>query len=306
MSMKKFVVKNNLGIILENKSFKDLTTIKVGGKIKTLFYPNTIDSLKRVVCYLLCKKKQFFIIGNGSNIVASDRIFYPVVINGKHIENQVNFYDDYFTCSAFMDMRFLNAKLIEKNISTLLDLSGIPATIGGAIVMNAGALKSRISDNLIWVNVLEDGVSKKYYKDELTFGYRSSSFKKNTVILEASFKIIYSAESVILYQEILRKRREKHPLNYPNCGSVFKNLSNIKAYEVIRKIEMNSYVIGDAMFSEKHSNFIVNLGHAKAMDIYQLISLAKKKAFEMYDINLEEEVLLLNFKEKSFFKIINF
>ena len=306
MSMKKFVVKNNLGIILENKSFKDLTTIKVGGKIKTLFYPNTIDSLKRGVCYLLCKKKQFFIIGNGSNIVASDRIFYPVVINGKHIENQVNFYDDYFTCSAFMDMRFLNAKLIEKNISTLLDLSGIPATIGGAIVMNAGALKSRISDNLIWVNVLEDGVSKKYYKDELTFGYRSSSFKKNTVILEAAFKIIYSAESVILYQEILRKRREKHPLNYPNCGSVFKNLFNIKAYEVIRKIEMNSYVIGDAMFSEKHSNFIVNLGTAKAIDIYQLISLAKKKAFEMYDITLEEEVLLLNFKEKSFFKIINF
>ena len=302
MNIKKFVNKNGLGIIVENKSFKDLTTIKVGGKIKYLFYPNSIENLKRFIFFLIANKKKYFMIGNGSNIVASDRLFHPVVINGKHIESNLVFFEDFFVCNSFMDMRFLNAKLVEKDISTLINLSGIPATIGGAIMMNAGALNSNVSDSLIWLTVIEDGVVKKYFKEELVFGYRVCSLKSDSIILEAAFKIKYSSETKILYQEILRKRREKHPLNYPNCGSVFKNPPNIKAYEVIKKIGMSEYVIGDAMFSEKHSNFIVNLGNAKAKDIYDLIILAKKKAVDLLDTELEEEVLLLNFKEKSFLK----
>ena len=299
INLKKFIVKNNLGIIVCNKRFKDLTTMKVGGKIKTLFYPSTVDNLQRVLALLNFKKIKYFVLGNGSNIIASDKTFYPLVISGKLLSFETIFYDEYFECSAFMDLRFLNAKLVEKKITTFVNLSGIPATVGGALKMNAGAFGSSISDLLLWVNVIEDGISKKYYKSELEFGYRKSSFKENTVIIGAAFSIKIDEGAILLYQDIIKRRREKQPLNYPNSGSIFRNLSSVRAYEVIRKIDLCEYKIGGAMFSSKHSNFIVNFDNASSDDVYELINLAKKRAYLMLNVNLEEEVLIHNFKNKT-------
>ena len=257
--MKKFIVKNRLGLVLTDKRFSELTTMKVGGRIRNLYYPTTIENLTKVVEFLHCKKKKYFILGNGSNIVASDRLFRPLVISGKHLIKSIEYIDDTFVVSAFMDLRIVIAKLVEKQIATLINLSGIPATVGGAIVMNAGAFKSNICDNLLWVKYLEDGKLLTRDINELSFGYRESQFKKDNIILiEACFKILKDNESVLNYKTILEKRREKQPLNYPNAGSIFRNKSDIKAYEVIQKIELVDYTIGGAKFSNKHANFIVN------------------------------------------------
>ena len=296
MGIKKYIIKNELGLVLNDKKFSELTTIKVGGKIKNLYYPTSLDNLSNVVKYLHKKNKKYFILGNGSNIVASDKIFKDLVISGKHLLKSIEYYEDYFVVSAFMDLRIVIARLIEQQISTLTNLAGIPATIGGAIVMNAGANKSNISDNLLWVKYLENGLIMQKDIKDISFSYRNSEFKKNNIIvLEAAFKIIKDNETIFNYRRIIESRREKHPVNFPNCGSVFKNLHNIRAYEVIRNIDLVNQQMGGAKFSSLHSNFIINVSNAKAIDIYNLIKLAKKKAKENENVILEEEVILLNF-----------
>lgn len=296
MRINKFISKNQLGLVINDKRFSDLTTIKVGGKIKLLYYPSSVENLIKVIQYLQKRGKKYFMLGNGSNIVASDNTYKNVVINGKHLVKQISFFDDYFVVSAFMDLRIVIAKLIERGISTLVNLAGIPATVGGAIVMNASAFKMNISDNLLWVKYLKDG--KEVTKDinDLYFSYRSSELKEeNIIVLEAGFKIITDKEVMFIYKNILEKRRNRHPLNYPNCGSIFKNLEKKRAYEVIKDINMADYSIGGAKFSEKHANFIVNYNKAKASDIYKLIILAKKRALILENVTLKEEVILLNF-----------
>jgi UDP-N-acetylmuramate dehydrogenase len=296
MRINKFISKNQLGLVISDKRFSDLTTIKVGGKIKSLYYPSSVENLIKVIQYLKKRGKKYFMLGNGSNIVASDKTYKNIVINGKHLVKQIAFFDDCFVVSAFMDLRIVIAKLIERGISTLVNLAGIPATVGGAIVMNAGAFKMNISDNLLWVRYLKDG--KEVTKDinDLYFSYRSSELKEeNIIVLEAGFKIITDKEVMFIYKNILEKRRNRHPLNYPNCGSIFKNLEKKRAYEVVRDINMADYSIGGAKFSEKHANFIVNYNKAKASDIYKLIILAKKRALILEDVTLKEEVILLNF-----------
>jgi UDP-N-acetylmuramate dehydrogenase len=305
MGIKKFVLDNDLGIVLNNKRFKDVTTMKVGGRIKELFYPNNIENLLDVVSYLNKKKRKYLIIGNGSNIIASDNIYKDVVISGKHLVNDIIFKEDFFIVSAFDDLRKIIANLIGKDIATFINLSGIPATIGGALYMNAGAFKSNISDYLIWVECIYENKIIRLFKEDLEFGYRTSIFKNNKyIIVNAAFRIIYENNLILKYNEINNKRKEIHPLNYPNSGSIFKNTDNIKAYKIIKQIGLVDYMIGDATFSNKHANFIINKGNAKAKDIYKLIILAKKRAFVFEKIILEEEVILLNFFSYLFFKII--
>ena len=301
MNVKKYIVKNRLGLVLNDKKFSELTTMKVGGKIRNLFYPTTTENLIKAIEFLHSKKKKYFILGNGSNIVASDKVFKPLVISGKHLIKSIEYAGNYFIVSAFMDLRVVIAKLVEKQISTLVNLAGIPATVGGAIVMNTGAFKSNISDHLLWVKYIENGKCFVKNIDELSFGYRESQFKKDDVIiLEAAFEIVKDPESILIYKEILEKRRESHPLNFPNSGSIFRNKSDVKAYEVIKKIDLVGKSIGGAKFSEKHANFIVNFNNAKATDIYNLIVLAKHKALNLENINLIEEVILLNFYPTNF------
>lgn len=296
MKLEKFISENKYGLLIKDKRFSELTTMKVGGKIKMLYYPSTIDYLKEVLVFLNKKKRDFFILGNGSNLVASDKKYKTLVISGKHLVKSVEYFEDYFIASAFMDLRVLIAKLLEKQISSLTNLAGIPATVGGAVVMNSSAFNLAISDNLLWVKYIEDGAINTKKKDEIYFSYRDSEFKNtNIVILEVAFKTIYDQETVFNYKSILEKRRNKHPLNYPNSGSIFRNSDNYVAYEVIRKINMVDVAIGGAKFSEKHSNFIVNFNKAKANDIYKLIKIAKQKALKLENIDLKEEVILLNF-----------
>ena len=259
MSINRLIVKRSLGIIIKNKRFKDFTTMKVGGKIKTLYYPNSLSNLLTVLDYLNKRGKKYFILGNGSNLIASDRTYNNLVISGKHLVKSIEYFDGYFVASAFMDLRIIIAKLIENQISTLTNLAGIPATLGGAIVMNASAFKYSVSDDLLWVKYIENGKIVKKEKSELSFYYRNSEFKKsNVVILEAAFEIKKDSESLFIYRNILEKRRARHPLNYPNSGSIFRNGENYLAYEVIKKINLIDYEIGGAKFSSKHANFIIN------------------------------------------------
>ena len=166
--------------------------------------------------------------------------------------------------------------------------------------MNAGANGYSISDDLLWVKFIYEGKIIKANKDELTFDYRESFFKgKNAIILEAAFKVLTDPNTIDIYREVLHKRRKNQPLNYPNSGSIFRNFEDIKAYKIIRDLDLVDCMMGGAKFSEKHANFIVNVNKARSKDILNLIEYAKEKAKKVLNIELKEEVILLNFKKKT-------
>ena len=296
MSLKSFISKKGLGLYFCDKSFKEITSMKVGGKIKLLYYPSTVNNLCEVIRYMKKRKSKYLIIGNGTNIIASDRVYKHPVISGKHLIKGIEYFSDYFIVSAFMDLRLVLSKIASNQISSLVGLAGIPATVGGAIVMNASAYNMAISDNLLWVKYFDGKNIVVKKKDDIKFSYRNSEFKNSDIIiLEAAFKITYDINTLFTYKNLVNERKLKQPLNYPNSGSIFCNLKDIKAYQVIIDLDLVNKKIGGAKFSEKHANFIVNVDNAKGIDVYKLIKLAKQKALKNKKIILKEEVILVNF-----------
>jgi UDP-N-acetylmuramate dehydrogenase len=179
-------------------------------------------------------------------------------------------------------------------------LAGIPGTIGGALIMNAGAYGGEISDYLVDVELLNNGVIELRKKSEIGFSYRRSGFRSE-VILGAGFTLPQGnkEEIVQLRKDLLLKRNRTQPTNMPNSGSMFKNPEGNFAARLIEQAGLKGTRIGGAQISEKHANFIVNHGDATARDVMDLITLAKKKVFENAGIQLELEVKLLGFGDPA-------
>lgn len=299
MNFKKYINKNNLGNIKYKETFKNITTMRVGGKIKYLYYPSNVNALKDAITFLKENKIKYIFMGNGSNIIASERKYNGVVISSKYLPHTMNIEKDELTVTAFYDLRRLVSFTVSRDINTFTKLAGIPATIGGAIYMNASANNMAISENLISVTYLKNNKIYTKYKDNITFNYRYSEFMdQKCIILEARFKIIKKTGILVDYNNYLAQRREKHPIIFPNSGSIFRNLNNKKAYEVIKEIKMDGFTKGRAQVSMKHCNFIINTGDASGDDIYKIINKIKTRANKK-KYNLKEEVILFNFKQKK-------
>lgn len=295
---KRYINKNNLGKVKKGY-FRNITTMRVGGKIKNIYYPNSITALKKAIEYLNKKHIKYIFIGNGSNIVASERTYNGVVICNNNLPKTLKIDKDVVKVTAFYDLRRLVNFCVNKNIDTFTQLAGIPGTVGGAIYMNASANNTSISDDLISVTYLHNNEIKHKTKEEIKFEYRYSDFQLDKyVILEAHFKIKEKEDIIIDYNKALESRKKNHPIIFPNSGSIFRNLETKKAYEVIKELNLQGYTKGKAQVSFKHCNFIINTGKAKGEDIYSIINLIKKKALEKSYV-LKEEVILLNFKNKG-------
>ncbi len=295
MNFKKFVYNNELGEVNTKSYFKDLTTMRVGGKIKYLFYPNSVDSLNEVLLFINQNKIKYLFIGNGSNIIASEKKYNGVVINSKNLPHTLNIDNDLLTVTAFYDLRRLVKFCVSKDIDTFTKLAGIPATVGGAIYMNASANGLSISDNLISVTYIKNNKKYTKLKSELIFSYRHSEFQESDcIIIEATFKVLKEENIMVDYNNCLLKRKHTHPLIFPNSGSIFRNNNNKKAYEIIQELKMVGYTYKNAQVSVKHCNFIINTGRARGEDIYKIINKIKKKA-KKKNYYLKEEVILFNF-----------
>ncbi len=296
--LKRYIKKNKLGVV-KKEYFRNITTMKVGGKIRYYYSPNSITSLKKVVEYLENKKIKYIFIGNGSNLIASEKTFNGVVINSRLLPKTLSLDNNVLKVTAFYDLRRLVSFCVSKDIDIFTNLAGIPATLGGALYMNASANGMSISDDLHSVTYLENNKIISKLKEELTFNYRESSFQnKNIIILEAKFYIKFRENILKDYNEYLKQRKLNHPLIFPNSGSIFRNIGNTKAYQIIRDLELQGKMKGKAQVSIKHSNFIINTGRAKGSDVYKLIKLIKKKAMSN-NIYLKEEVILFNFKKET-------
>lgn len=290
-----------LGKIYLNKSFSDVTSLKVGGKIRLVFLPKTI---KKFLYFYDFYYKNYsniplVVLGNGTNILASDDIFLGIVVMFKNINISYYEIDGYVYCFPQCKMNYLAKTLIEKGYSGIEYFGGIPGTIGGLVNMNASFLNKSIGEYVEEVVVLtRDNKIKTYKKEELNFGYRSSKIKENNDII-LLVKLGFLKEDPLdikkRYKSLQKIRKETQPLNVLSAGCAFKNPSNYKAWKVIKDLGYEGKKHGGAEVNKKHCNFIVNTGKASSSDLYLLTKEIKEKALEKYNINLENEWILINF-----------
>ena len=283
--------------IKENVSFKTLTTYKTGGVCKYLISPFEVLALIELLKVLKKNNIKFKIFGNGSNILASDKVYDGVIIRLDKF-NKVKVDGDIVYAEAFVNLISLSLTCLNNNLTGFEWASGIPGTVGGACYMNAGAYLKSVSDVLISVTVLDEdyNVLEIPLKD-LEFGYRKSNLMdKGYIILGAKFKLSKGNYDDIL--NLITERRERRyknqPLNYPSAGSVFRNPDGDYAGRLIEECNLKGYVKGGAKISDMHANFIVNKDNATGEDIINLINLAKDKIKENNNIDLYLEQVIID------------
>lgn len=274
-----------------DEQMKKHTALGVGGKAKYFAEVSSLYALNSISQLAIKYKVPYKVIGFGTNLLVSDNGYKGLIIDLSKI-NDVFFKRDTVRAMAGASVEKLIRFTLEHRLSGVESLSGIPATVGGAVVMNAGAFGHNISDCIETVETLKDGKLKIYDKDECKFGYRTSRFfGKKEIVVSASFKFkkrdkesLFS--SVKSFGEL---RRSIQPVGR-SCGSVFKNPVNKSAGALIDKANLKGLSVGGAKISEKHGNFIIANQRATAMDVYNLIKTVKMKIKDEFNVDLVEEV----------------
>ncbi len=285
----------NNGILIKNLELKNITSFRTGGNAKYYFIP---DSKETLVKLLQSTKYKIYIIGNATNLLVSDAGFDGILVNLKGFTNYICRKKNFIIAGASVSLNTLIESAIEYELKGLEKLSGIPGTVGGAIYMNAGAFGKVIGDVVEYVKVLSfKGKEKIFYKDQIEFLYRKSIPINKYIILEACFKLYRGKKKEILktQKEILKRRAQKQPLEYPSAGSIFKRPEKGYAGELIEKAGLKGFKIGGAMVSEKHANFIINTGTANSKDIYDLIKEIQTRVYKKFKIKLQPEIKFLGF-----------
>ncbi len=283
-----------------DKSFKNLTTFKIGGIAKYVIYPKDEFSLKSILDILNENNLAYKVFGHGSNLLCDDEIYEGFII--KLTRNMSNFYfaDNELIAQAGCSIISLSYKASEKSLSGLEFASGIPGTLGGSIFMNAGAYNSSMSDIIDSVKVIRNNEIVWLSNSQCQFGYRSSVFLNNPdwIILEA--KLILKPGNVADIKKLMKNRQQRRmasqPLNYPSAGSTFRNIGDIFAWKLIDEIGFRGKTVGGAAVSEKHTNFIINKGNAKAKDVVELSDQIIEIIKEKYGIEMIMEVEKFNWK----------
>jgi len=287
---------NKNGETTKFQPLSKLTTFKTGGVAKYFVKISTIESFIKVMWYLKEKNYPFFILGNGSNVLASSKDYNAVIIKLDGDFNRILVKDDEMECGAavLLPKAFVYAR--DAGLSGFECGAGIPATIGGATYMNASSYGFEMAKIVDYV-VAFNGEKIVYLTNaDCKFGYRKSVFQENKfIILRVGFKLKKSTteEIVKIYQETLQKKRSSQPYEYPSAGCVFKRQEGITVSKMLDDMGAKGLNVGGAKVSEKHANFIINFNNATSEDIFELIKLIKKKFFETYNIKLNTELEFL-------------
>lgn len=285
--------------IQKNISLKNYTSFKIGGRAKYFFVAKTKEDIISAIKTARKNKLPFFILAGGSKLLVSDRGYNGLVIKLQNIKSKT--LNNKIRVESGLFLPLLINQLIKKNLTGLEWAAGIPGTVGGAVQGNTEAFGNSMADIVKEVEVFNAKTSKikMYDLKDCRFGYRDSVFKKNKnlIILSAllQFKKENKKEIERKIKEYLNSRRKKQPLNFPSAGSIFKNPKGSFAGFLIEQCGLKGKRIGDAQISEKHANFIVNLGKAQAKDVEKLIELIKNKVKNKFGVNLREEIQHLGF-----------
>ena len=276
------------------------TTFGIGGPADCMVFPETREELSKLLKYAYQNKISAIFIGSGSNILVWDKGFDGIVISlKKSFKNLTIKRNSQIIVEAGVMLGTMVKQAMAAEIGGLESLIGVPGTVGGALIMNAGAFGSEISKYFEEAKTMTiEGDTKSYKKGEIEFSYRHSTFPKNEILLEATFQCKRGKPAEILKDRKVASdgRKSNQPLKFRSAGSIFKNPSDsLAAGYLIDKTGLKGTERGGAAISEKHANFIVNMGDATAADVLYLIKLAKKYVAKKFHINLELEVKLIGF-----------
>lgn len=281
-------------VLFNIRQLADYTTIKTGGPAVCFIEPASLDILKDIFEFICKNNIEFNIIGNGSNILISDKGFDGVVISIKKIPKKLYSEGNYLFVSGNIEVPYLIKMCQEYKLSGLEFLNGIPGMMGGMVEMNAGAFDCSIGDKIKEIVIINGkGKLEKISSSDIKFDYRKISLKKkNYIIVEAIFEMKKESQKQIkdLSIKYLSQRNSRFLLDCCTFGSVFKNTDDYYAGELLDKCGLKGYRIGNAQIFDKHANFIINLGNATSDNIYQLIKKMKKEVFDKFNIMLEPEV----------------
>ena len=286
------------GHIALSEPLSKYTSFRIGGPADYYLEPADREDVVNIVAYVRQRQIPFMMIGKGSNMLVSDDGVRGAVINLEEGLNHIGVEGDTIVVEAGVGMARFVDFCIHHGHKGVEMLPGIPGTIGGALVMNAGAYGGEISEYLLTVDVLRNGSVQTITKADAGFAYRKSGFH-NDIILGARFRLPQGDKAEILKsrRELLMKRNRSQPVNFPNSGSMFKNPAGTHAAKLIEDAGLKGIRSGNAQISERHANFIVNLGGATAEDVLHLIESARAAVLEKFNIALELEVKLIGFTE---------
>jgi UDP-N-acetylmuramate dehydrogenase len=287
------------GEIFENEPLKERTTYRIGGGARYLVCPKDLGDLRRLNALMRRYQIPRFILGGGANVLVNDQGFNGVVVHLRNF-NRLAIEDSKVTAGAGLVLDQFVVSCLKRELAGLERLSGIPGTLGGALRMNAGAFDAEISDHLVTVECMDfEGNHCVLQKSEVAFSYRQAPVIKDTYILGATFDFPRAAAEDLfkVREEILARRHEKQPWQYPSAGSVFKRPPGYYTGKLIEDLGLKGRTIGRAQISPKHAGIIINLGDATAEDVRQLIRLAQEEVRRHYGVELELEQELIGFDE---------
>ena len=275
-------------------SMAEYTTFKTGGNADILISPTTVEELKSVVNLFYETATQFYVLGNGSNLLVSDKgIRKPVIHLGKNFSS-IDVFDNCITAKAGAYLSTIARKALDESLSGFEFAAGIPGTLGGALIMNAGAYGGEMKDVVEAVSFI-DITGKEYVVsgEEMEFEYRKSALSDtDCIITGATIKLARGKREEISGKmaELAAKRREKQPLEYPSAGSTFKRPEGHFAGALIESANLKGKTVGGAQVSEKHAGFIINKDKATTEDICKLIEQVREEVYNKHKVVLEPEV----------------
>ncbi len=295
-SLQKIVKKTN---IYKKEPMSKHTSFKIGGMADYFVKIESEEELKNVLNLAKVENIPYFIVGNGTNLLVKEGGIRGIVLkieqNNYTIKEHENF--AYITAQSGISLANLAFVAMEKGLTGLENLSGIPGTLGGAVKMNAGAYGTEMKDIVVCSKCMnQNGQILELDLEEHQFEYRKSVFEKNELILlETTLRLQYGEKVKIKEKmEECKKARVQHqPLEFPNAGSTFKRNPNVPTAKLIEEAGLKGYRIGDAEVSTKHAGFIVNRGTATAKDVLALVEQIQTKVKEKFEQDIELEIIVI-------------
>lgn len=283
--------------IILNEPMSRHTTFRVGGEAACLIKVPDSKRLARLILFLEQTGHDFFLLGNGSNLLVSDSGYDGIILKLEEEFEKVQVDGLKIIAGAAASLSQVAKRAMEEGLAGMEFASGIPGTLGGAIVMNAGAYDGEMKQIVKEVNVMDQAGNILTLNNEtMEFGYRSSVIRNRPfIVLSAVLALEEGNKEEIMQKmkDLAEKRREKQPLQYASAGSTFKRPEGYFAGKLIMEAGLRGFSIGGAKVSDKHCGFIVNTGNATAQDIYEVIQEVQEKVKEQFGVWLEPEVIRL-------------
>lgn len=281
---------------IENEPLSKHTTFRIGGCAKYYFKPKNPKEIYDIITYCKNEEIKYYVLGNGSNVLFSDDGFDGIIIEIYSGMSDIKIEDERIYAGAGALLSKLAAAARDNGLKGMEFASGIPGTLGGGVVMNAGAYGGEMKDIIEYVDIMEqDGHINRYLCEDMKFGYRTSIVTDGKIVTGAMLKLEHGDKQAITdrMEELKKARTTKQPLEYPSAGSTFKRPDGYFAGKLIEDAGLKGYRVGNAMVSDKHCGFVINCGGAGSSDVLNVINDVSDTVFEKFGVRLEPEVKIV-------------